>query len=419
MIVREAVFNLDRHDQHARRERTTMNGWLDRSAALARLGVRAQTLYAYVSRGRVAMRPAADDPRRSEYSAADVEALARRRARGRRASAIAASTIAWGEPTLATSISTVRRGRPVYRGVDAVGLAESATLEEAATLLWDADAPVCLAARRGLARPVAPSALAALRDLAALAAAACPTVGRSVDELRADAEVAVATLARALGAADGRGPIHVRVARGWARESRPSGRATAHATAHAADALRRALVLLADHELNASTFAARVAASTGASIAACLLAGLAALSGPRHGGAAAAAAALADDAARLGSDVAVARWLERGASLPGFGHPLYPGGDPRAQALLATIEPDDALTALRDAVADATDATDATDAAPNVDFALLALVRAHGLPVDAPFRLFALGRSVGWAAHAMEQALSGEIIRPRARYEGA
>src|SRR5438067_10387782 len=99
-----------------------MAAWLDRSSALARLGVRAQTLYAYVSRGRVAMRPDPGDPRRSLYSAADIDALATRRARGRRRSAIAASTIAWGEPAIATSISTVIHGRPIYRGEDAVAL---------------------------------------------------------------------------------------------------------------------------------------------------------------------------------------------------------------------------------------------------------------------------------------------------------
>ena len=174
--------------------------------------------------------------------------------------------------------------------------------------------------------------------------------------------------------------------------------------------VRRALVVLADHELNASTFAARVAASTGASIAACLLAGLATLSGPRHGGAADAVAALVDDAARRGPSAALADARTRDA-LPGFGHPLYPAGDPRAAALLAHAPLDDALAELRDAAA-------ALGERPNVDFALLALVRAHGLPADAPLRLFALGRSVGWAAHAMEQAATGQLIRPRARYEG-
>jgi citrate synthase len=195
-------------------------------------------------------------------------------------------------------------------------------------------------------------------------------------------------------------PIHLRLARAWG-----SGPAEA-------DLIRRALVLLADHELNASTFAARVAASTGAPIAACLLAGLATLSGPRHGGAGAAAIALVEDAERLGPDEAIARWLAHDRPLPGFGHPLYPEGDPRAEGLFADFRIDDSLARLRKSV------LAATGLHPNIDFALAAMTRSLRLPADAPFRLFALGRSVGWTAHAIEQVTSNRLIRPRARYDG-
>jgi citrate synthase len=194
--------------------------------------------------------------------------------------------------------------------------------------------------------------------------------------------------------------VHNRLAQGWSVD------------ATGAETIRRALVLLADHELNASTFAARVAASTGAPLAACLVAGLSALSGPRHGGAGEAVMQLADDAARHGADTAIRRWLEHDRPLPGFGHPLYPDGDPRATALLPTIDGDGVLASLR-AMGFA-----ATGMRPNVDFALAALTRSLRLPSDAPFRLFALGRSIGWAAHAVEQITSGSLIRPRGRYEG-
>ena len=177
--------------------------------------------------------------------------------------------------------------------------------------------------------------------------------------------------------------------------------------------IRRALVLLADHELNASTFAARVAASTGASIAASLLAGLGALSGPRHGGVARAVTALVDEAARSGAAPAISTWLARGHPLPGFGHPLYPDGDPRAVALLEGVAIDPLMTSLRDAAAEI------TGEPANIDYALAVLSRALDLPRDAAFKLFALGRSVGWSAHAMEQAASEQLIRPRAHYVGA
>jgi citrate synthase len=198
----------------------------------------------------------------------------------------------------------------------------------------------------------------------------------------------------------GDGPAHQRFARAWGLN--PDG----------ADLIRRALVLLADHELNASTFAARVAASTGASLSAACLAGLSALSGPLHGGMAARVEAFADEADRRDALCAVSARLERGSSLPGFDHPLYPDGDPRATALLARFEPPATLAALWRAT------QSATGLAPNIDFALVALARGLALPPDAPFILFATARSAGWTAHAIEQLQTGRLIRPRARYVG-
>jgi citrate synthase len=150
-------------------ETINMGAWLDRGEALARLGVRAQTLYAYVSRGRVGMRPDPADSRRSLYSAQDVDAIARRRARGRRPAAIAESAIAWGEPAISTSISTVIHGRPVYRGEDAVALSERATVEEVAALLWDVQGPVRLAPPSRSADATGGGPFAALAALAAAA----------------------------------------------------------------------------------------------------------------------------------------------------------------------------------------------------------------------------------------------------------
>jgi citrate synthase len=289
-----------------------------------------------------------------------------------------------------TALSTVVRGRLLYRGQDAAALSATATLETVKALLWgDKDVQF----------PTGDPAADPFVALASLIGPASATIGRPVTRLVADASSAVATIAGAVGAV-GDGPMHHRLAHGWGVD------------AAGAELIRRALVLLADHELNPSTFAARVAAATGASLAASLLAGLSALSGPRHGGAGRATAALAAEAARDGAEAAVARWLASGDTLPGFGHPLYPHGDPRAAALLAEVAVDDALRALADAVAAA------TERLPNIDFALLAMTRAAGLPKDAPFRLFAAARAVGWAAHAMEQVASGAAIRPRARYIG-
>lgn len=371
-----------------------MSKWIDRRSALKALQVKAQTLYAYVSRERIRATPDPDDPRRSLYNADDVAEIARRRARVRKPAAIAASAMAWGEPAVVTSISTTIRGRIYYRGYDAMGLARSATLEETAALLWDRATPIVFEAGRD-------SGSSAFEALAAMAAIAEPILSRDASALTDDAQAVVGVIASACGAAQGRADLHQRLAQGWDCHAR------------SAEKIREALVAMADHDLNASAFAVRVAASTGASLAASVLAGLCALSGPRHGGAAAALVRLLDEARTDGIDKTLERELDQGGALPGFGHPLYPGGDPRASILLDGLDLDPFISSFSDAV------MAKTGLAPNCDFGLAAMTKTLALPTDAPFRIFLVGRSVGWCAHAIEQTRSGQIIRPRGRYEGA
>jgi citrate synthase len=185
-----------------------------------------------------------------------------------------------------------------------------------------------------------------------------------------------------------------------------------------AEILRRCLVLIADHELNASTFVARCVASTGATPYAVVSAALSALSGRRHGGASARAEALFAELARGGDAMTVmAGRLARGEDLPGFGHFLYPAGDPRASTILAAITR--TLPQSRRLIESAAFAgTRLTGRHPNVDFALAAAATSLALPRNAALALFILGRAVGWIAHAIEQYESGVLIRPRARFTG-
>ena len=374
--------------------------WLSADEAMRRLGVRSQTLYAYVSRGRIAAQPDPSEPRRSRYRASDVDALTTRKARGRKAAAVAADAIAWGEPVLDSAITAVIDGRLFYRGHDAVGLARTETLESAARLLrGGAGAP----APRPM-RYVSPAdGTPRTRLFAALAARAAvdfPAVGRASDDLASEAATLLDVVADAVTGGAWTGPIHARLGHAWG------------CGATGMDLLRRALVLLADHELNASTFAARVAASTGAALAASALAGLSALSGPRHGGVFIRVRRWADEAGRAGVDEAVAARRAHRLSAPGFGHPLYPEGDPRARALTDAFVVPPPLQALRAAV-------EASGGEPeNIDFALVALAQTLNLPDDAPFALFAVARCAGWLAHAIEQIETGALIRPRARYVG-
>nr|WP_321509078.1 citrate/2-methylcitrate synthase [uncultured Hyphomonas sp.] len=374
--------------------------WIGRDDALDALGVKPQTLYAYVSRGLIASRPDETDPRSSVYSAADIAGLVKRRRSGRGRQAIASAAISWGDPVMETAITTVRDGKLIYRGKDAVRLAADATLEEAAALLWQAPAP---SPSRPAAGKEAAGDTGKARLLAFLADRAAhdpPSFGRGSAALSEDGAQLLAGVCTAVTGTSGRGFYHQRLGRHWGLS--PGG----------TDLLRRALVLVADHELNPSTFAARVAASTGAPLAACALAGCATLTGPLHGEASARALAYLKQAMEDGPKAALAGLAARGEHIPAVGHALYPAGDPRAAALIRWIKPAAPLKrAIKAAEA-------ASGEAANVDMALAALSVHLSLPEDAPFLIFASGRMAGWIAHAIEQQASGRLIRPRANYTG-
>lgn len=381
--------------------------WMTAAEALNVLNVRAQTLYANVSRGKIRAKPDRSDPRRSLYHREDVLRMARRSNGRRRVETVAAQAIEWGDPVLPSAISTVADGRLWYRGQDAVALAETLSFEAVAGLLWQdatipAGVPATPAAGARWKEAAADPLKAGLLALAERSAHDLPSQGRSLQVLREDATSVMAMLAQAML---GRPPAR-------AVRSLSERIATAWRCGHAESAIRRALVLLADHELNASTFAARITVSTGASLSAGVLAGLATLTGPLHGGAAASVPALVDLAARIGAEAAVRVWLGQGRTFPAFGHPLYPDGDPRAMDLLAVL-PVPPLYAELSACIEAL-----LGERPNMDFALAVFAAIEDLPASAPLTLFALARCAGWLAHALEQAQAGRLIRPRARYVG-
>jgi len=382
--------------------RTARTPFVTAAEAAALLGVRRASLYAYVSRGRVRVAAHPSDPRARLYSLADIDVLLDRKAHGRRPAEAAAAALNWGLPVLETRVSRIADGRLFYRDEDAIRLSGHGALEDVARLLWECgEADPFRPAKATSFRPAwqrgdpIGCAIVALSEIE-------PTVAkhRRPSDIVQSAAILRFVAAAAVGAPLPAGPVHRAIARAWERPD-------------AADHIRRALVLVADHELNASTFAARVVASTGASLSMCVIAGLAALSGPRHGGATAEVAAFFDECARRGRGAAIRRRRARDRALPGFGHRLYPEGDPRAAALLAACPPPPPLAAILDAVAAA------TGVAPNVDAALVVLERAHRLPAGAALVLFAIGRTVGWLAHAMEQRATGQLIRPRAAYVAA
>ncbi|MEM6995897.1 MAG: citrate/2-methylcitrate synthase, partial [Myxococcota bacterium] len=214
------------------------------------------------------------------------------------------------------------------------------------------------------------------------------------------------TIARGLAGVAASGEAHDDIATTLARGWGITGKADT-------DRISAALVLCADHELNVSAFTARCVASARGTPYMVVTAALAALQGHRHGGETERFAAMLDEP---GAPAAIleAR-LRRGDHIPGFGHPLYPDGDPRAATLLARRGRGKGGARIEAFIAAG---RRLLGAEPTLDLGLVALCRALGLPADAPLALFAVGRLVGWIAHAIEQYASEPTIRPRARYVG-
>lgn len=390
--------------------------WMSSSNAARALGVSRATLYAYVSRGFVRSEARPSRNRERRYAREDVERLRRRNEERRDPEKAAGRALQWGLPILESSITLIANGRLYYRGYDATELARTRSIEEVASLIWSGafgddvtDTPIhvisgahsagdlpftsraqsvlaVVSARDPLAWDLRPRAVAQsgwrILNLLTSVAAETAALAESVDE----------TLAAA-----------------WAPKSVP-----------AAELIRAALILVADHEINVSSFTARCVASAGSNLYAVVIGGLAAIEGMKHGGAAIRVEKLLEDLRRT-RDVrrALAQRLRRGETVEGFGHTLYPDGDPRAATLLSMLRdrfPRSAELAFADSVAAAGESV--IGEKPTIDFALAALARVLRLPAGSPLTLFALGRTIGWIGHAIEQYALKAMIRPRARYVG-
>ncbi|SEG28189.1 citrate synthase [Nonomuraea solani] len=431
--------------------------WIDAATAAERLGVKPATLYAYVSRG-VLQRRHTEDGRRSLFSAEEIERLARRgRPRNRPP-----------ELVIESAVTALGVDRPHYRGVDALSLAGTASFEQVAEWLWTgvphpAPEPWRFEPEEGLR-----AAVAAQRDLPAdllpldrlqvitTVLAACDNLRYQLDpaSVTATGRRLIAGLVDALpqpgdppqgapqpdtpqpgglgsdtpqsdtpqsdtprpgvprlGAPTRGGSIAERL---WSRLCpRP-------ATPELLDALSAALVLLADHELAASTLAARVAASAKADPYAVVLAGLGVLGGPLHGGAAYGAERLLAEIAEPGQAArAVSERIRRGERIPGFGHSVYKNGDGRGDALLDLIRkaaPGHERIAAGEAVLSEMRRRRLPDR--NIDFSLAVLTAVAGMVPGAGEAVFAVARVAGWLAHAMEEYGKGTLLRLRASYTG-
>jgi len=395
--------------------------YLSAGRAAEELGVSVATLYAYVSRGMVRSEAVGGKKRNRRYRAEDVRRLKERKERRRDPDGVVEGALSWGTPVMESGITLIEDGRLYYRGREVGDLAFHKSIEEVAALLWagdetmapnlfpSEDKPLSGRIETVLGSVVGMPPVEIFQVLLPLAAAEDP----AAYDLRPEA--VARTGARILGlmvrAASGK------VAQGLAQTLRLGWRP---GETEAGALLDASLVYCADHELPVSTFAARCVASSGASPYAVVLAGLAALGGVKHGGEVELVEAFLREVETVGDARAVISGrLRRGERIPGFGHSLYPEGDPRGAGLLrllAEAYPTSPAVGLSEAVA--REVLHLMARRPTIDFALATLARTLALPSGTAIALFGLGRTVGWIAHAIEQYETNTLIRPRARYTG-
>lgn len=400
------------------------------------LSVKPQTLYTYVSRGLIRSVAQLDRKQRLYYRE-DVEKVRARSVARHGQGAMAESAMRWGgQPVINTSITEITPEGPFYRGRAAVDLARNGcSLEAVAELLWTGvlhHEPM-----RWDHEPL-PPAFAGMMDGVALRGPRLP-IARTyalATSMLGVAETAGSEIRRGTTIPAARqlmlalaGCIGYLARRPGFRTPKP-GNSVAESVAavfdsgtgtDAATAINQALVLCADHELSSSTFAARVAASTGAELRACVLAAIAAHSGANLGG----GCDLAEDLLRdvkSRNDVTqrLAAAEQSGARVPGFNLPVYPKGDPRARHLLRlaqSLASQSPRAQLIGAFID--EAEQRLHLRPSIEVGLVALTAALGMPERSASALWTLGRTVGWIAHVMEQRLAGFVLRPRARYVSA
>lgn len=391
--------------------------WLTAAEAAKRLGIRRATLYAYVSRGFVRSSLDPKNPRLRRYAAADIERLHGRAEERKDPAKAAERALHWGGAVLESAITLIASDRLYYRGRDATQLARTKSVEEVAALIWTGTASPGLFAstplhvvsgRSGEGLPFISRAVSILPIVAASDPMAFDLRPRSV----AQAGWRILNLLASVAAETSElsNTVDETLQRRWVPRQGGAAR----------DVIRAALILCADHELNVSAFVARCVASAGSNPYAVAAAGLSAMEGSRHGGMTARVETMLDEL-RPSQDAraAMAERLRRGEPIYGFGHPLYPNGDPRAVALMDLVRkrlPKAKELEFYDRVIEAGESL--LDEKPTIDTALVAASRALKLPRGSALTLFALGRTIGWIGHAIEQYGRDELLRPRARYVG-
>jgi citrate synthase len=380
--------------------------------AAARLGVKRETIYAYVSRGLLHSQRHIDG-KSSTFDPGEIDRFRRRKADDRPGRL---------EVPVTSGITEVTDGHVHYRGHDLVELVgQSPTYEAVAELLWNGelrecepwstDRSVSTAVRRAV-KALPTHATPTDRMMAGVVAAGALDPfrdDRSLDGATATARRLIRAIVDSLPDQADSGSDRI-AARLWVRltDRDPADHGL----------LDIALMILADHGMATSTLAARLAASTRAGPHAILLAGLGAVAGPLHGAASRTVHLMFEDAAARGADAAIAEVMRRDGKVPGVGHFIHRTNDPRHDLLFDALADRPIDEDRMDVVASVVARTgDRIPVAPNVDLALGALTFITDMSPDAGEVIFAIARTAGWIAHALEEYDETPIrFRPVGRY---
>ncbi len=416
---------LVRETEHAAQEAQAMaENYLTAQSAAKELGVSTATLYAYVSRGLVRSETAATKTRSRRYRAEDIAQLKARKLARNDPAKVAAQTLQWGAPILDSAISLIAEGRIYYRGYDATDLAQTRDVEEVAALIWlgqfSLEGPPLFASNGAAHLPKLPARMTLsglnpreqFQIVLPMAEAEDPAAYNFITPTVAytGARVLRLLVCTATAGSYRRGALVKALQQAWVPE-KPA----------AAKLINAALIFNANNELSVSAFTARCVASAGATLYSVALAAFCAAQGSRTGRQAERVEAFFEEVRKTRDARAIVLGrLRRGERLPGFGHPLFPKGDPRAKLLLemtADAYPRSPATIAMQSMVGAVQAF-APELHPNMYFARVALAKVIGLSPEASSWLSVLANSVAWIGHAIEEYQSGRIICPRARYTG-
>ncbi|MGB1287136.1 MAG: citrate synthase family protein [Aggregatilineales bacterium] len=391
------------------------------------LNISKSTLYAYVSRGMIRSEAVAGSKREKRYYRSDVERLLRQRDGKRNPEKLAQESLQWGSPVMDSAITLIEGGQCYYRGQNAIHLANTHSPEQIASLLWTGDTAQAntlftVDTHQDVQRyetmllhlAIDGAGFSPIQELQII----LPLIAAddlSAYDLRPESVIqkAARLLQIMVSVSAGDVPNDVSLVEMLQQGYCPG-------QPEAQSLLAMTLILCADHELNASSFTARVVASAEATIYSSVIAGLATLQGKKHGGMTERVEALFDEVQTPErAESVLAGRLRRGEEIAGFGHTLYPDGDPRGTALIAAITeqyPDSEAVQTAQAILQAADTL--IDEKATIDLGLVLMAKVLNLPPGTAIMLFALGRTIGWIGHALEQYQSNTLIRPRAHYTG-